>query len=143
MGGSRLDFSDVKPDVKHDSAESVFSGKDPTVGVFDFDFDALEPYQGFQEKNYVSDDDEPGSRFRPDWDSESDDPVSDPESDSGRGPRPVMASTLPPRSRPPCDGCGAPPVIVAGDRGLCGRCASLMMDADAQDVSLRSLLAKR
>ena len=49
--------------------------------------------------------------------------------------RPVLATTLPPGSRPPCDECGAPPVIVAGDRGLCGRCASQMMDADSEGDS--------
>ena len=128
VGGVRLDFKDVK----RDSAKSVFSGKDPTLGVFDFDFDALEPYQGFQEKrpfqvkHFDSDEDEPGSRFPLDRDDES---------DSGSDSGPVMASTLPPRSRPPCGGCGAPPVIVAGNRGLCGRCATRMMDVDPGSVS--------
>ena len=115
----RLDFKDVK----RDSAKSVFSGKDPTLGVFDFDFDALEP---FQVKHFDSDEDEPGSRFPLDRDDES---------DSGSDSGPVMASTLPPRSRPPCGGCGAPPVIVAGNRGLCGRCATRMMDVDPGSVS--------
>ena len=126
-----LDFNYVYP------GSSVSSDRDPAVGVFDFDFDALEP---FQVKHYDSDDGTTGPHL-PDRD-DSDFPDSDPESETGphdfpcrHGLRPVLAATLPPGSRPPCDVCGAPPVIVAGDRGLCGRCASQMMDAEAQGAS--------
>jgi hypothetical protein len=33
--------------------------------------------------------------------------------------RPQLAETLPPHSRPPCDGCGDPPFIVVEGHGLC------------------------
>ena len=44
--------------------------------------------------------------------------------------RPQLAEQMPDGDRPPCDGCGAPPFIVANGRGLCRPCAVSIMRAD-------------
>ena len=43
---------------------------------------------------------------------------------------PIMAQSLPPSQRPPCDGCGDAPFIVVEGHGLCRRCATRVMYAD-------------
>ena len=42
----------------------------------------------------------------------------------------LLAQSLPPRQRPPCDGCGDAPFIVVEGHGLCRRCATRVMYAD-------------